>query len=180
MNVSRFFSFFSIYEGKHTLGETGTQETGNLLDETLGSDKSIVLASKLLDELLVLVQLTEVLSGHAVDAVVLSTVKVVLVTKNTISDRQLFIPPLVGLSRHVSHLIEASRSNAPDAHVGTRDRGQLDGAGETLVTLGVVVLETDLELDGLEEVPLLGLVGVLEELLNVRANAGDRDFRHVG
>lgn len=81
--------------GKHTLGETGTQETGNLLDETLGSDESIILAGKLFDELLVLVQLTEVLSGHAVDAVVLSTVKVVLVTKNTIPDRQLLIP-LVG------------------------------------------------------------------------------------
>lgn len=172
MNVSRFFSFFSIYEGKHTLGETGTQETGNLLDETLGSDKSIVLASKLLDELLVLVQLTEVLSGHAVDAVVLSTVKVVLVTKNTISDRQLFIPPLVGLSRHVSHLIEASRSNAPDAHVGTRDRGQLDGAGETLVTLGVVVLQTDLKLDGLEEVSLLLILRVVEQLLDILAHSG--------
>ena len=58
--------------------------------------------------------------------------------------------------------------------------GELDGSGETLVTLGVVVLEADLEFDGLEEVPLLGLVGVLEELLNVRTNAGDRDFRHVG
>lgn len=57
---------------------------------------------------------------------------------------------------------------------------ELDSSGETLVTLGVVVLEADLELDGLEEVPLLGLVGVLEELLNVRTNAGDRDFRHVG
>ena len=62
----------------------------------------------------------------------------------------------------------------------TGKRGELDGSRETLVTLGVVVLEADLEFDGLEEVPLLGLVGVLEELLNVRTNAGDRDFRHVG
>jgi hypothetical protein len=57
---------------------------------------------------------------------------------------------------------------------------ELDGSRETLVTLGVVVLEADLEFDRLEEVPLLGLVGVLKELLNVRTNAGDRDFRHVG
>jgi hypothetical protein len=63
---------------------------------------------------------------------------------------------------------------------GTGDGGELDGSGETLVTLGVVVLEADLELDGLEEVPLLGLVGVLKELLDVRTNAGDRDFRHDG
>jgi hypothetical protein len=31
----------------------------------------------------------------------------------------------------------------------------LDGAAETLVLLGIVVLESDLELDGLEEVALL-------------------------
>jgi hypothetical protein len=62
----------------------------------------------------------------------------------------------------------------------TGNGGELDGSRETLVTLGVVVLEADLELDGLEEVPLLGLVGVLKELLDVRTNAGDRDFRHDG
>jgi hypothetical protein len=37
------------------LGETGAEETGNLLDEGVGGDKGVVLASKLLDELLVLV-----------------------------------------------------------------------------------------------------------------------------
>ena len=31
----------------------------------------------------------------------------------------------------------------------------LDGSRETLVSLGVVVLESDLELNGLDEVPLL-------------------------
>lgn len=58
-------------------------------------------------------------------------------------------------------------------HVGAGNGGELDGSGETLVTLGVVVLEADLELDGLEEVPLLGLIGVLKELLDVGANAGN-------
>jgi hypothetical protein len=61
----------------------------------------------------------------------------------------------------------------------TGDGGELDGSRETLVTLGVVVLEADLEFDGLDEIALLGLVGVLKELLDVRTNAGDRDFRHV-
>ena len=42
----------------------------------------------------------------------------------------------------------------------------LDGSRETLVTLGVVVLETDLELDGLDEVALLLAVGLGEELLD--------------
>ena len=68
----------------HTLGETGTEETGNLLDQRLGSQEGIVLASQLLDELLVLVQLLQVVGGHAVDAVVLGTIEIVLVTKNTI------------------------------------------------------------------------------------------------
>ena len=47
--------------------------------------------------------------------------------------------------------------------------GELDGSGETLVTLGVVVLEADLEFDRLEEVPLLRLIAVLQQLLHVLA-----------
>lgn len=108
-----------------TLGQTRTQETGNLLDQGVGSDEGIVLAGELLDELLVLVQLLQVVGGHGVDTAVLGTVDIVLVTQDA------------------------------DAHVGARDRGQLDGARETLVTLRVIVLEADLELDSLEEVPLL-------------------------
>lgn len=61
---------------------------------------------------------------------------------------------------------------APDGHVGTRDGRQTDGARETLVTLGVVVLQTDLKLDGLEEVPLLLILRVVEQLLNVLAHSG--------
>lgn len=40
---------------------------------------------KLLDELLVLVQLLEVVNRHAIKAVVLGTVKIVLVTKNAVN-----------------------------------------------------------------------------------------------
>ena len=69
------------------------------------------------------------LGAHGVNTTVLGTVNVVLVTENA------------------------------DSHAGARDTGQLDGAGETLVTLGVIVLEADLELDGLEEVALLLLSG---------------------
>lgn len=47
---------------------------------------------------------------------------------------------------------------------------------ETLVTLRVIVLEADLELDRLQEVALLGLIAVLEEfyrqLVGVRKLAG--------
>lgn len=55
-----------------------------------------------------------------------------------------------------------------DGHVGARDGRQLDSAGETLVSLRIIVLEADLELDGLEEVTLLGLVGVLQEFSDLR------------
>ena len=49
----------------------------------------------------------------------------------------------------------------------TSEKGDtLDGTRETLVALGVVVLETDLELDGLDEVALLLAVGLGEELLD--------------
>ena len=41
---------------KRTLGETGTKETGNLLDESLRGQESVVLLSQLLDKLLVLVK----------------------------------------------------------------------------------------------------------------------------
>lgn len=121
-----------------TLGQTGTEETGDLLDESLGSNEGIVLAGELLDELLVLVQLLEVVGGHGVDTAVLGTVEIVLVTEDA------------------------------DGHVGAGDGGQPDGAGETLVTLGVIVLQADLELNGLKEVALLGLVGVLQELGDLR------------
>jgi len=43
------------------LGETGTEETGNLLDEGVRGNEGIVLLRQLLDELLVLVELLQVL-----------------------------------------------------------------------------------------------------------------------
>lgn len=67
----------------------------------------------------------------------------------------------------------------PDGHVGARDTGKLDGARETLVTLRVIVLEADLELDGLEEVALLGVLRVIKKLLHVGAHSGDCDLGHL-
>lgn len=132
-----------------SLGETGTEQTGDLLDEGLGGNEGVVLLSQLLDELLVLVKLLQVLNGHGVNTSTLSTVAVNSVTEDT------------------------------DGHVGTGDGGELDGTAETLVTLGVVVLETDLELDGLKEVTLL-LVGVSKDLLDLLTNAGGSNLRrHV-
>jgi len=126
-----------------SLGETGTQETRNLLDESVGSNEGIVLAGKLLDELLVLVELLQVLCGHGINTTVLGTIDIVLVTEDA------------------------------DAHVWARNLGKADGSRETLVTLRVIVLEADLELDSLEEVALLGLEGVFQELFDVATHSGD-------
>ena len=65
-----------------TLGKTGTEETRNLLDQSLGSDEGIVLASELLDQLLVLVELLQVIGGHGINTTVLGSVNIVLVTEN--------------------------------------------------------------------------------------------------
>jgi hypothetical protein len=46
--------------------------------------------------------------------------------------------------------------------LGTRDGGQLDGATEALVLVGVIVLQSNLELDGLGELALLGVRGLLD------------------
>jgi hypothetical protein len=168
------------------LGKTGSEETGNLLDQGVGGDESIVLASKLLDELLVLVELLQVLrksqygvsqlspeythvSAHGIDTVVLGTIDIVLVTEDAKSHAWT-LPLAIALSAFASKC----------RLTGPGDGGQLDGSAETLVTLRVIVLETDLELNGLDEVALLGLGGVLKELLDVRTDAGNRDFRHFG
>jgi hypothetical protein len=42
----------------------------------------------------------------------------------------------------------------------------LDGSRETLVPLGIVVLQADLELDGLNELALLLAIGLSKEFLN--------------
>lgn len=56
----------------------------------------------------------------------------------------------------------------PEKRLSVAKSAGFDGMRrEIRTTLGVIVLEADLELDSLEEVPLLGLVAVLKQLLNV-------------
>lgn len=106
----------------------------------------------------------------------LGTVNVVLVTKDTIMREAV---SKYGLPRNISsrtaNAVPPLRSwarNVPDGHSGTGNAGQLDGTRETLVTLGVIVLQTDLELDGLEEVPLLLIERVVQQLLDILAHSG--------
>jgi hypothetical protein len=146
---------------RHTLRETGTQETRNLLDQSVGSDEGIVLAGELLDQLLVLVELLQVIGGHGINTTVLGTIDIMLITENAIPSKS-----ARALSVHVCD------DDLPDAHTRAGNNGQTDGSRETLVTLGIIVLEADLEFDGFEEVSLLGLERVFEKLLDVGTHSG--------
>jgi len=88
-------------------------------------------------QLLVLVELLQVVRAHSINTVVLGSVDIVLVTEDA------------------------------DRHARARDTGELDGAAETLVTLRVIVLEADLELDGLEEIALLRVLAVVQEIMDI-------------
>lgn len=142
-----------ILRQQRTLGETGTQQTRDLLDQGFGSQESIVLLGELLDELLVLVEpigrksssasfliqihpdhrnaLLQILNGHVLQVNLLGLIDVGGVGQNA------------------------------ERHSGSGNVGQLDGTRETLVSLGVVVLQTDLQLDGFDEVSLLASVGTI-------------------
>ena len=63
-------------DARRTLGQTGTKETRDLLDEGLGGEEGVVLLGELLDELLVLVELLQVVNGHVLEVDLLGTVDV--------------------------------------------------------------------------------------------------------
>ena len=104
-----------------SLVETGTKELGDLTEEGLRSEESVVLLGELLDELLVLLESSELVDAHARDAELLGLIKVNLVTKDA------------------------------DLVVELGGVGETDNTGETLLFRGVEVLEADLELDSLDE-----------------------------
>merc|ERR1719348_711965 len=114
-----------------SLVQSWTQQSWDLLDEGVRSKESIIGSSKLLDLLLVLVQLLQVVSRHGVHAKGLGLINVLLISQQA------------NLILQLGYVL------------------QLDGAGETLVLLGIVVLETDLEVHSLGELPFLFLA-VLE------------------
>jgi len=124
-------------EGEFTgLVKSRTQETGNLTNNSLRGEEGVVLGSKLLNQLLVLVQLLQIVDRQKVDSDLLSLIAVELISE--------------------------------DANLVQRlgDGGELHRARETLVLLGVVVLESDLELESLGDPTVLGLSlrGVLRGL----------------
>ena len=127
----------------------GTEDTGDGTDERLRGEEDIVLLSHLLDDLLVLVEGLQLLNGLAVDAEGLGLIAIGGVTEDA------------------------------ELEVGLAGVPQDNGGLETLVTGGIIVLQTNLELDGLDEVPLLGFVGVLQDLLNGTAQGFGLQLAHV-
>lgn len=115
------------YEFQRTFGKTGSQETRDLLDEGIGRNEGIVFASQLLDQLLVLVQLLQIVGGHGVDAVVLSTINVMLVTENTGANRiSAMTPPCRDEVSELHSCETAFRLHdlwfdVPDTHARSRD-----------------------------------------------------------
>jgi len=118
------------------LGETGPKETGNLLDEGLRGKESVVLLGEFLNELLVLVELLQVINRHVFEVDLFRAIDVGGVCENA------------------------------DGHARARNVGKLDSSRETLITLRVVVLETDLEFDSLCEFALFLAGGGSKEVFD--------------
>ncbi len=133
-----------------------------MLDEGVGSDEGIVLACELLDQLLVLVELLQIVRRHGVNTAVLGTIDIMLVTEDA-------IPLISPDSLSYIFLVWVA---IPDGHARAGNDRQTNGSGETLITLGIVVLEADLKFDGFEEVSLLGLERVFKDFLDVATHSG--------
>lgn len=110
-----------------SLGKTGSEKTGDLLDHIVRGKKEVILLGEFLNKLLVLVELLKIINAHVVDTDTIS-----LLTMGSVSEH-------AGLE------------------VGAGNAGETEGTRETLVTLGIVVLEGDLDLNGFSEVTLLSL-----------------------
>jgi len=130
---------FSVRDGcgeLASLGQTGTKETRDLLDKSLGCQEGIVLLGKLLDELFILVELLQIVHRHIFELDLLGTIDVSCICKNA------------------------------DGHARTGDVGKLDGSGETLIPLRIVVLKANLKLNSLHKVTPLFAVGICKEILD--------------
>merc|ERR1712032_897094 len=117
------------HEGGELTGlvQTGSQQTRNLLDDRLGGQETVVLLRELLHELLVLLELLQGVHVHGVEADGLGLVHVLGVGQDA------------------------------ELHPRSGREGKLDGTAETLVLLRVVVLQTNLKLDGLGKLSVLFL-----------------------
>lgn len=111
---------------EHTnTGKNGSEDLRDLLHEDISGQENVVLFGPLLDGFLLLVELLETFEIDGVDVETLCQLDVLGISDQT------------------------------DLELGSGDVGQSDGASKSLVFLGVVVLESDLEFDGFLELSLL-------------------------
>jgi len=129
------------------LVQPGTQDTRDLLDERVGSQESVVLLGEFFDQLLVLVHLLQGLLVHAGNTVGRGFIAMLLITKNA------------------------------NGELGPRNMTQLHGTRETLLLLRIVVLQVDLEFDGLQELSVLFL-GLLQDSVDALQNRVTAHFAH--
>jgi len=127
--------------------QSGSQNTGNLLDERVRRHERVVFLSEFLDQLFVLVHLFQRLLVHASDSVGGGFIAMLLIPQNA------------------------------NGELGPGDVTKLDGTGETLFLLGVVVLQINLKFDGLEELPVL-CFGQLQHSVDALQNRVAGDFAH--
>jgi len=146
-----------------SLVKSRSQKTRDLLDQGVGREVLVVLLGPLFDDLLVLVESLKSFGVHGFDASFLGLFAV--------------------------HL----GSQHAQLEVGARGVRKLEGSGETLLLLGVVVLQGALEVDSLLELTLLALehlallLGVLDllaggkgkEVLDGRVEEVTIDFGHL-
>jgi len=125
-----------------------SEETRNLLHDGGRGKEEVVAVGELLDLLLVLVERLETLDIHARDASGLGLLDVLGITKDA------------------------------TGHAWARNVRELDGTGETLILLRIVVLEDHLELDGFTELALL-VLGTLEDGGDGLFESFGIDFTHI-
>jgi len=111
--------------------KNGSNDDGDSLEDGVGSEEEIVFLGPLLDNLLVLVELLE------------------------------FIERGEGEVSEKGHVFDGFSSvllisDQADLEVGSGHVGESDGSDETLILLGIVILKSELELNGLGELALSG------------------------
>ena len=135
-----------------------TEDDWNLLDEGIGGEEKIVLLGPLLDELLVLVELLQVVKGGNLNVGAFLTVTSCL---------GLILMLLIG--------------NQANLEIWSWDVWESDGGSESLILLWVVVLEGNLQFNGLLELSWVGLVNVLAFVgLDIWVEALDLLIAHLG
>jgi hypothetical protein len=78
-----------MLDNQLTFGETWAQKSRDLLDQSVGGNEGVVFSGKLLNQLLVLIQLLQVIRRHCINAVVLGSINIMLISENAVQPMEL-------------------------------------------------------------------------------------------